>query len=379
MHATALGTRASRPRRGRDALVPSVFPARQRSGAGCQHSQRGLLLAVLLLAACGGDSGVQAEDEKLVVVIGASGAIDTPWHEGWRRFERRVNAAAYPGLELQMFVNGQLGTEETILANVRRGRVQYAGTSLHGMSSVVPELSVILAPYLFESYAQVDFVTDRFLTPVFTEMLAERGLKFIQWSEVGWNHVYCREPRLKPEEFRGVKMRASTAIAPQVFADTIGADNIPLPFDETLPALQTGLIECGQSGAGQYLLSGIADEAPHYTLTTHAYDSGVQFANAEWYESLPQEARQVLIDALDVQQENRDLVREVIAVQEREWQEQGRVTFYALTEEQQSRWREAASGSHQKLISRIGGRAQEIYDLIQAGKAEFAARKENTT
>ena len=247
------------------------------------------------------------------------------------------------------------------------------------MSSVVPELSVILAPYLFESYEEVDFVTDQFLTPVFTEMLAERGLTFIQWSEVGWNHVYCREPRLEPEEFQGVKMRASTAIAPQVFADTIGADNIPLSFDETLPALQTGLIECGQSGAGQYLLSGIADEAPHYTLTTHAYDSGVQFANAQWYESLPAKARQVLTDALDVQQENRDLVREVIAAQEREWQEQGRVTFYPLTGEQQSRWREAAKGSHEKLIARIGGRAQEIYDLIQAGKAEFAANRENAT
>ena len=356
-----------------------------------------MVAAALLAAGCGGDSGSRAdsvsqadsgsrvdsdsgaEDEKLVIVVGAAGAINTPWHDSWRRFEHRVNEAAYPGLELQMFVNSQLGTEETILANVRRGRVQYAGTSLHGMSSVVPELSVILSPYLFESYAEVDFVTDHYLTPVFTEMLAERGLTFLQWTEVGWNHIYCREPKLEPEEFRGVKMRASTAIAPQVFIETIGADNIPLPFDETLPALQTGLIQCGQSGAGQYLLSGIADEAPHYTLTGHAYDSGVQFANAQWYESLPTEARQVLVDALDVQQENRDLVREVIAAQEREWQEQGRVTFYPLTEEQKSRWREAAQGSHEKLLARIGGRAQEVYDLIQAGKAEFAARKENTT
>ena len=139
------------------------------------------------------------------------------------------------------------------MANVRRGRVQYGGTSLHGMSSIVPELSVILAPYLFDSYEEVDFVADNYLTPVFAEMLAERGLTFIQWSEVGWNHIYCREPRKEPEEFRGVKMRAPTAIAPQVFTDSIGADNIPLAFDETLPALQTGLIECGQSGAGQYL------------------------------------------------------------------------------------------------------------------------------
>ncbi len=337
------------------------------------------MLAALLVAACGGDSGPQEDDGRLVVVIGASGAIDTPWHDGWRRFERRVYEAEYPGLELQMSVNGQLGTEETILAQARRGRIQYAGTSLHGMSSVVPELSVILAPYLFDSYEEVDFVTDNYLTPVFTEMLAERGLTFIQWSEVGWNHIYCREPRVEPGEFRGVKMRASTAIAPQVFTGAIGADNIPLPFDETLPALQTGLIECGQSGAGQYLLSGIAGEAPHYTLTGHAYDSGVQFANSQWYDSLPEEVRQVLANALDGQQENRDIVREVIAGQEREWQEAGRVTFYGLTAEQKARWREAAQGSHQKLIDRIGGRAQEIYDLIQAGKADFAARGENAT
>ena len=337
------------------------------------------LLAALLLAACGDDPEPRAEEEKLVVVIGADGAIDTPWHEGWRRFERRIHEAAYPGLELQMFVNGQLGTEETIMANVRRGRVQYGGTSLHGMSSVVPELSVILAPYLFDSYEEVDFVSDNFLTPVFTEMLAERGLTFIQWSEVGWNHIYCREPRLEPEEFRGVKMRASTAIAPQVFTELIGADNIPLPFGETLQSLQTGLIECGQSGAGQYLLSGIAEEAPHYTLTGHAYDSGVQFANLDWYESLPAEARQVLQYALDEQQENRDLVREAIAAQEREWQEAERVTFHTLTEDQKTRWREAARGSHERLIARIGGRAQEIYDLILEGKAEFAAGQEDAT
>jgi len=337
------------------------------------------LLAALLVAACGGDSGPQEDDGRRLVVIGASGAIDTPWHDGWRRFERRVYEAEYPGLELQMSVNGQLGTEETILAQARRGRIQYAGTSLHGMSSVVPELSVILAPYLFDSYEEVDFVTDNYLTPVFTEMLAERGLTFIQWSEVGWNHIYCRQPRVEPGEFRGVKMRASTAIAPQVFTNSIGADNIPLPFDETLPALQTGLIECGQSGAGQYLLSGIAGEAPHYTLTGHAYDSGVQFANSQWYDSLPEEVRQVLANALDGQQENRDIVREVIAGQEREWQEAGRVTFYILTAEQQARWREAAQGSHRKLIDRIGGRAQEIYDLIQVGKADFAARREKAT
>jgi len=67
----------------------------------------------------------------------------------------------------------------------------------------------------------------------------------------------------------------------------------------------------------------------------------------------------------------------VIAGQEREWEEAGRVAFYELSEEQKVRWREAAEGSHQKLIERIGGRAQEIYELIQAGKADFAARREN--
>ena len=39
MHGTSLGTRAFGPRRGRDALVPSVFPARRRSGARCENSQ----------------------------------------------------------------------------------------------------------------------------------------------------------------------------------------------------------------------------------------------------------------------------------------------------------------------------------------------------
>ncbi len=110
-------------------------------------------------------------------------------------------------------------------------------------------------------------------------------------------------------------------------------------------------------------------------LTRHAYDSGVQYANSQWYESLPEEARAVLLEALDDQQENRAIVRRAVAEQEREWQQAGRVAFHALSEAQRERWRQAAKGAHKILLERIGGRAGEVYDRILAGKAEFAARK----
>jgi len=310
-----------------------------------------------------------------LVRVGSLSAPGTPWHDEWLRFETRFETQPDTGLELNMFISGQLGSEETVLSNLRRGRVQLGGFSLHGLASVVPELSVLLAPYLFESRAEVDFIMDNYLTDIFTELFASQGITLLRWSEVGWNHVFCRDAVETPADIRGLRIRASSAIGPQEFARRVGADNVPVNYSELITALQTGLLDCGQGGVGLYALSGAAQEAPHLTLTYHIFDTGLVVANQAWLDGLSPDQRSALLGSLEPADIGRQKLRAALATLQADKLGELGVIVHELDAEQDADWRRAAMGSHVAVVEETGGRAAEVYGLIQEGKREFSARQ----
>lgn len=333
---------------------------------------RRVLLAALLagLAACNAEP-----DRPMLVRVSSLAVPGTPWHDLWLRFAERLRAASAGDVDLELYIAGELGAEEAALANLRRGRFQIAGFSLQGLATVVPELNVLLAPYLFESRAKVDFVMDRYLTPAFRELFAARGLELIQWSEVGWTHLYARRPLRLPEDARGLPMRASNAIGSRRFAAAIGAEVVPVTFSEVIPALQTGLIEGGQSGVGMYALAGIAAEAPYLTLTAHAFDTGLIVADKRWWDAVPAALRRRILGSLDGVQEGREAIRAELDRYLCERLPALGARVHRPTPRELARWRAATAGTHAGIVAAAGGEAERIYRLILEGKAALAARR----
>lgn len=334
-----------------------------------------ILSVALTLAACG-DTSPPAGEARQTVRVSSLAVPNTPWHDMWTRFGQRFRAQMPDDMKLDLFITGQIGSEETALSNLRRGRLQISGFSLQGLATVVPELSVLIAPYLFESQAQADFVLDEYLTPIFRELLAEKGIELLQWSEVGWFHIYARKPILDPQDAQGLAMRSSNALGSRIFGEAIGADLIPVTFSEVIPAMQTGLIESGQGGIGMFAIGGIAREAKHFNLTRHALDTGLTVANLDWFTAQGPEGQRRVISSLDETAEGRRLIREEIARIGGGFDDLG-VTMHQPTEQQMARWKALGLATHQEMLEQIGGRAQEVYELIEAGKKAFAAQAQD--
>lgn len=336
--------------------------------------RRRQLLAAAALPWVSGCARRGADPEAATRVrISAVTVPNTPWHRLWLRFAERAERLAAGVLDVRLHVRAELGSEEVTLSALRRGRVQMGGYSLQGTASVVPELNVLMAPYLFGSLAEIDYVTDRHLTPIFERLFAARGLALLSWAEVGWVHLYGRRPFRVPEDVAGVRMRTSTALAQREFARALGMDAITLPFPEVLPALQTGLIEGGQSGTGMYALAGLAREAPVLTRTYHAFDTGVIIANRKWFEGLPAGRRERLLACLDPIDEARADVRASLARYERELLPSLGATLVDLDGAERARWAATAAEQQRRIVERVGGEAEAVLAAIEAGRREFAA------
>jgi TRAP-type C4-dicarboxylate transport system substrate-binding protein len=324
-----------------------------------------LLLLLVLLAGCQRHDGT-------TITIGGTATPNTPGARLWLDFKERAEQASGGRIRMRALIYGQLGSEEQLLSGLRRGRIHYANLSAQIVSGVVPELTLLYAPFLFESEAEADYVYDRHLTGVFRELLAAKDLHLVTWYEIGFHDVYARAPLLLPADARGRRFRVASSLNARMFAEAIGADVIPLGFAEIVSSLQTGLIEAGENSVTLYSRTGIAGEAPHLTLTNHLLGMSLIVSRKRWWDALSPGDRQILTESFPPAERSRAVVRAQTAADLADAAKLG-FTAHALTPEQREEWRRATAGMTPLLIEDIGGRAAEVYAVIQRGKAEFAA------
>ncbi|MCK6371315.1 MAG: TRAP transporter substrate-binding protein DctP, partial [Gammaproteobacteria bacterium] len=168
------------------------------------------------------------------------------------------------------------------------------------------------------------------------------------------------------------RFRIASSLSARLFAEAIGADVIPLGFGDIVSSLQTGLIEAGENSVTLYSRTGIAGEAPQLTLTHHLLGMSLIVSRKRWWDGLPEADRLILERAFPPIERSRAVVRAQTAGDLAAAASLGFVV-HELTAAQREEWRRATAGVTAALIRDIGGRAPEIYDLIQRGKAEFAA------
>jgi TRAP-type transport system periplasmic protein len=308
------------------------------------------------------------------VTIGGTATPNTPGAALWLEFKDKAEAASGGRIRMRALIYGQLGSEEQLLSGLRRGRIQYANLSAQIVSTVVPELTLLYAPFLFDSEAEADFVYDNYLTDLYRRLLAQKDLHLVTWYEIGFHDVYGREPILVPDDARGRRFRVASSLSARLFAEAIGADVIPLGYADIVPSLQTGLIEAGENSVTLYSRTGIAGEAPHLTLTNHLLGMSLILSRKSWWDALSEADRNILTDSFPPIARSRQVARAQTAADLRDAASLG-FAVHVLTPAQRDEWRRATAGVAGEMIAEIGGRAAEVYAVIQAGKQEFSTRR----
>jgi TRAP-type C4-dicarboxylate transport system substrate-binding protein len=328
-----------------------------------------LLSGIVLLQGCGPSAGT-AEEFRVV----GSSPPGTPWSNQWLRFEESLASDPTLGLKPALYVQAQLGDSERTIQSLRRGRVQLGGFPLAAAASLVPEMALLQAPFLFGSEQEVDHVVDRFLQEPLNALFEAQGVTVLAWTEAGWDHLFSTVPIEGPDDLAGFPVRAQPTPASRILFGELGADVKPLPYSELLSALQTGLVRGGDGNTVLYLAGGIAREAPHLTLTAHVFEVGVILANRDWWRSLSESQRRAVRNALGPRARLRAEVADLSARLLAQAVQAGTVQVRQPSPVEIAAWREATAGVRARLVEEIGGDARRIDGLIEAGRRDFAER-----
>ncbi|MCH8863461.1 MAG: TRAP transporter substrate-binding protein DctP [Proteobacteria bacterium] len=333
------------------------------------------LLGLIFLLAPTPPASADEKPHKLTVTAFATPG--TPWDTDWQTFRQHIESHAGDRLRLKLLIRGEAGGEPIMISNIRRNRTQFGGFTLSGAAAVIPELAVLTSPYLFASEEELDFVMDEYMMEALQPLFAAKGLVLMRWAETGWLNMYGRKALILPQDAKGYRLRSQASIASQVLVRSIGGDLLQMPFQDLIPALQTGLVFGGETNVILYSLTGIAGEAPHYVMTRHSYDTGVVLASKKWFDALPGDLQQIVADAFPPSPVSRRAVRGMSRQLEKSLSEKN-VQLHELTPEQRAAWVAATRDNHIQIIRRAGGRSQEIYDIVLAARRSYrAAHAEN--
>ncbi|HET6468169.1 MAG TPA: TRAP transporter substrate-binding protein DctP [Geminicoccaceae bacterium] len=268
----------------------------------------------------------------------------------WTHIEvlaREIEARSGGRIEVELFPGGQLGGIESLVNQVRDGIIQAADPADGHFASTFPDIQAFGVPYLFVSREVAWEVLDGPVGEKMRERMAkEVGLRPLFWSENGGFRHYTsasREMRT-PEDMAGLKMRTMNHPLHMEIAKSLGMSPTPIAWAELYTALQTGVVEGQENAIPTFMVPKLYEVQKHMVLDGHVYSINTVAVNEDWYQSLPDDLKNVIRQASRIAVTTSRGLAVANELSGRTYLEEQGVSIYDPTAAERAAFREAAQG-----------------------------------
>ncbi len=253
-----------------------------------------LLLAlcmVLPLAACGDSKQPEAEGDfhlvlKLSHVFAPGEALTKTMDSIADRIKERTNGA----IEIQTFPQGQLATYKDGLEQVVRGSEFISVEDPSYLGDYVPDFNILAGPMLVSSFEEYEYLLQSDEVKAMFEAAEQKGIKILNLDYIfGFRSMMTNKVIEKPEDLKGLQIRTPGS---QLYVDTInhmGATAVPLPFSETISAVQQGVVDGLEGTIDAYATNGSAEVAKNMALTKHLLGVCGAYISTKVWDTIPEE------------------------------------------------------------------------------------------
>ena len=192
-----------------------------------------------------------------------------------------------------------IGSVNTIVN--KNGRLEGHNTDFARLGNYVPEVAVFNGPYMLESLDDVKKAQQLDCVKEWEKRLEEEfGLKVLSFAYVqGYRNVISNKAVTKPEDLSGMKIRTAGAPIWQESIRAIGATPVSLARSEIYSAAQTKAIDGIEDVYTAYANAQLNEVLKVVSETHHIYLVNVSVCSADWFNSLPEEYQQILVEEAD--------------------------------------------------------------------------------
>lgn len=335
---------------------------RSRLAAALLAASLGLGLATLL-----SPTGTVEADETYTMKFATVAPEGTPWERQMREFKRYVEEQSGGRIKVKAFMGGSLGGEKALVRRTAQGSLQAFGGSVGALGTIVTELNVMEAPYLFPNLETADAKLDGAAKDVVRDIVNAKGFQFGFWAENGYRSWFTKErPIRTPADLNGLRMRSQES---PVHLDTyraLGANPVPIDVTNVLTSLQTGVVDGFDNSPLFAFATSWYQAAKHLNVSEHSYQPGVIVYSKRWYSQLPDDLKQVLDNVpQSIVVNARQGVRRMEPILLRNLAENHGVTVHRPSAEEKAAFARITSKVADKVAKKAGAKAVKLLKALR--------------
>ncbi len=319
---------------------------------------------LVIALASAGFALAAAAQQPLVIKFSHVVAKDTPKGNASEFFAKRAGELTGGKVKVEVYANSTLYKDKEEMEALQLGAVQMLAPSLAKFGPLgVKEFEVFDLPFIFDSYAELDKVTQGPVGKMLFAKLEPKGIKGLAFWDNGFKSFSANKPLKTPDDFKGLKMRIQSSKVLESQMRSVGAIPQVMAFSEVYQALQTGVVDGTENPHSNLYTQKMHEVQKFVTLTDHGYLGYAVITNKKFWDGLPADVRGQLEQAMKeatayankiAKEKNDEALAAVKA--------SGKTQIYALTPQERLGLKKAMMKSHKEMESRIGKEViQEVY------------------
>lgn len=268
-----------------------------------------LVFAALLVIGCVSalaDTDPYADLGSYTMIVGHAQPESNPRYISMEKFAADVAEKTNGHVTVEVFGNGQLGTEKEMLEQVVQGVTQ---GMRGGQFDFSPRLLMFTLPFLTNTREEVTALLQSDLAKkVSAEAEATTGTVIINLCDAGGYRQFSNNTRpiTKPEDLKGLKMRTNGMKTIDMTFQAMGANTVSVPYADLYMGLKTSIADGQENPWVNVEGMKFYEVQKYFTQVNYQFHPDPFYVNAEWWNSLPEEFRTILSECATAMGEYND-------------------------------------------------------------------------
>lgn len=241
----------------------------------------------------------QGSDGTVTIKLAHNGNEQHPFQDGYNAFAQALAAATDGKVDVQIFPNSQLGSEEEANEMVERGTIAGNAASAAGIAPTVKEVDLLNFPFIFNDLDHFYRVLDGPIGVRLAKQIEEDlDCVVLAWWFSGIRNVWnSTRPVTVPGDLDGLKIRVIASPIVRESFDALGALPSTMSFGELYSAVQTGVLDGAESDHTDLLVEKFYEVTEYVSMTEHLYLAAAFIFSKKQFDKLTPEMQQAVRDA----------------------------------------------------------------------------------
>lgn len=332
------------------------------------------MAAALCLAATGltgcGQSGsttsAEATTENPMVLTLAHGLSETHTvHIAMTEFAEKVEERTNGRIQVKIFPNGQLGSENENMEQLMAGVISMTKVSAPGLATYNEAYHTFGLPYVFDDTQDFYHVMDSDQMQDFFLSTGEDGFVTLTYYTSGARSFYTKDKAIRtPADLKGLKIRVQDMKSQTDMMKALGGIPVAMAYGDVYTSLQTGIIDGTENNETALTTGKHGEICKVYSTDQHAMIPDVMVMSAKVWRGISPEDQQIILEAAHESTESHKIAWDS-AIDEaiEEAKAQMNVTF--VDDVDKEAFREATSGMVDEYCQEYPG-VQTLLDIIDS-------------